>query len=169
MNLIFVFVYFKHLDNGVHVQSLHVRWSATGLRAGEPDPFTVNATVGFSVSSADVQGTGLWKLSMYGSPSSDGTGEQFQRVDQILSEDQQMQPYLGGTNLTFVGARGELYMTALGCDEQYRYLCFDFARGMNPSIGDFVFTTFQENDPTKITVCSDRCTDEAGKCSDCNN
>ncbi|XP_072040242.1 IgGFc-binding protein-like [Amphiura filiformis] len=149
----------KRQTMGVHAQAFNVRWSASGIKEGVPDPFTVNATVGFSDTTPQVEGTDLWKLSMYGSSNSDGSGNQFQRNEQILSQSQQGQSYLGGTNLTFVNAEGELDVTALGCDKEFRYLCFDFTKGIRPSI-DFTFTSFQQASPTKITVCTDRCTEQ---------
>ena len=144
-------------------RSLRVRWSATGLKPNQKAAFTMNVTVGFSEATDYVSGTGLWKLSMYGSPNKDGTGEKFQHFDQVLSSAHQSQPLVESTRegMVFVGAQGELDVLAIGCGKQFRYVCFDFTKGDNPQ-PDFNFLSFQE-DISKMTLCSDRCKQAKGK------
>ncbi len=141
-----------------------VRWAPVGVVPGAKQHINAIGVVGFSESSSNIRGTGLWKLSMYGSKNKDGTGEQFERYDQMLSPSQQSQPLIIGegpkitANLTFVlflGAQGELDISKIGCDDDFRYVCFDFMRGDN-SEPVFMFKSTQR-DSSKLTTCSDMC------------
>ena len=97
---------------------------------------------------------------MYGSKKVDGTGEQFQRVDQLLSNKQQAMPLVGGEFINFGLIRGEIDVTEIGCEKQFRYLCFDFTKG-DYATPDFSFISSQQDQlkspGTKWTNCSDRC------------
>ncbi|XP_072024307.1 uncharacterized protein [Amphiura filiformis] len=137
------------------VQRLQSSIEATGILPGKKDQFTLNVTAIFSEVSIDVRGTGLWKLSMYGSKNNDGTGEQFDRIDQLLSRSQQDMPLVNGEALDFVHMKGELEISAIGCDKAFRYLCLDFAKGDRPT-PDFSFMSLQ-SDGSKVTACYDRC------------
>ena len=100
---------------------------------------------------------------MYGSVNNDGSGYKYELNEQILSGAHQAKSLIGAANIIFNGAQGSLDMTEIGCEKNYRFLCFDFMKGDNPSV-DFTFTSFQE-DPSKITLCSDRCPKDLGKYS----
>ena len=134
---------------------------AINATEGELDECFVNATIKFSKSSVDVSGIGLWKLSMYGSKNVDGTGEQFQRFDQLLSNSQQAQPLKDNTELVFVNAKGRVDLNAVFCDTEFTYMCFEFTKGDNPN-PDFNFTSHQE-DSTRIRHCVHRCPQVEGK------
>ena len=133
------------------------------MKPNQKAAFTMNATIGFSEATDFVSGTGLWKLSMYGSANKDGTGAQFQRFDQLLTSAHQSQPLVESTReeMVFVGAQGELDILAIGCGRNFRYVCFDFTKGDNPQ-PNFDFLSFQE-ESGKITLCSDRCKQAKGK------
>ncbi|XP_072019390.1 uncharacterized protein [Amphiura filiformis] len=148
------------IENGVLTSGLHVAWTAHEVHAGVKDHFTLNATVTFAEVSDEIRGFGLWKLAMYGSKNSDGSGEQFQRFDELLTNSHQAQPLIGDGDITFYGAHGELDITRIGCDIEYRYICFDFMKGDNP-YPDFNYTSFQ-SDTTKTTLCTNRCKPIAG-------
>ena len=126
-------------EGSVRLDQMVVTLKAINATVGELDECLVNATITFSKSSVDVSGTGLWKLSMYGSKNLEGTGEQFQRFDQLLSNSQQAQPWKDNTELVFVNAKGKLDYNAIGCDREFTYLCFEFTKGDNP-YPDFNFT-----------------------------
>ena len=134
-------------------------WSATGVRPGVAANFTINTTIVFQESSDNVHGTGLWNESMYGSRNDDGSGEQYQLNEQILSITQQNTD-LTGTRLDFIGSEAQLDITELGCDKDFQYLCFSFMKGANPSVA-FDLNTFQ-GDGSRITVCNDRCPSRPG-------
>ena len=108
----------------------------------------------FDPSSSVVSGTGLWKLSIYGSKNAEGTGDHIQHVEQALTTTQQSQPLISGANIGFINVYTEMDLTELGCGE-YRFLCFDFTKGDNPS-PDFTFTSQQQGNSQKYTVCKDR-------------
>ena len=138
---------------------MQVGVSSSSIRPGVKDPVDVQATILFSPTSSGVSGSGLWRLSMYGSRNADGTGTQFQRVYQTLSIAQQAQPLDSGS-IAFVSAFGEIDITAIGCGE-YKLLCFDFTKGENPS-RDFKFASLQGADSSKFTVCSRRSCSQPG-------
>ena len=138
---------------------MHVQVSSSSIRQGFKDPLDIQATVLFSPTSSGVSGTGLWSLEMYGSQNADGTGPQFQRVLQVLSQAQQDQPQESG-RIEFVNAYGEMDVTAIGCGE-YNYLCFDFKKGDNPR-PEFAFASLQQPDSSKFTVCSRRSCSQTG-------
>ncbi len=94
-------------SGGVLTAGLNVTFEATGVEAGVRDQITVNATVRFSQVSDDIEGFGLWKLSVYGSKNSDGSGEQFQRFDQMLTNRQQAQSLIGKAKICDVVKQNE--------------------------------------------------------------
>ncbi len=139
------------------IRGLQAGLSATSVQPGVKDRLRVDATVKFAPTSTDIAGTGLWRLALYGAKNIEGTGDHFQRVEQTLSEEQQSQPLIGGADISFVDAYGEMDFTGIGCGE-FRFWCLDFMKGENPS-PDFEFTSLQE-DSSKFTVCDERpCTD----------
>lgn len=129
------------------------------------------ATVTFGFISTDVMGTGLWKIAMYGSNNGRGIGEHFQRINQTLSTAQQSEPLMtGGLNpqIEFTRAYGEIDLTAIGCGDEHRFLCFDFMKGDNPS-PDFKFSSWQDSgsgsERSKFTVCKEwTCSDQGIYC-----
>ena len=145
----------------VRSEQMKISLKAINATVGKLDECFVNATIKFSKSSVDVSGTGLWKLSIYGSKSLDGTGEQFQRFDQLLSTSQQAQPLKDNKELVFVNAKGKLDIRAIGCDMEFKYVCFEFAKGDNPN-PDFNFTSYQV-DSTRNVQCVHRCPQLEGK------
>ena len=123
------------------------------MTAGVKDDVSINAVASFTEGSIDLRGSGLWTLAMYGSQNMEGTGDQFQRVEQTLSSSQQSQSLSGGNPITFSNAKAQIDVVAIGCNE-YGYICFDFMQGDNPN-PDYTFRTRQD-DPSKFTVCEEK-------------
>ena len=136
---------------GVTVSGLEASYSTRTLTAGAKDDVSINAVASFTEGSIDLRGSGLWGLAMYGSQNEDGSGDQFQRVEQTLSSSQQGQALSGGQPITFSNAKGQIDVVAIGCNE-YGYICFDFIQGENPN-PDYTFRTLQEPDTSKYTTC----------------
>ena len=122
--------------------------------------FSLNATIRLSHASSNVSGTGLWKLSVYGSNNDDGSGDKFQPTDQLLSNSQQALPAVSGQNLTFTDLQGRLDFNGFGCDNPVRYLCVEFSKGDSPN-PDFNLTSLQD-DPTRNFICIDTCEQKEG-------
>ena len=120
----------------------------SSVAPGVKIPIKIGAQVVFSEPYTLVNGTGLWRLDMYGSKNADGSGEQFQRVNQTLYQSLQDQPSVSLMSLQ--DAHGEIDFYAIRC--QYGYLCFDFMKGDNPS-PDFTFVTVDPIDSSKLTAC----------------
>ena len=145
------------------VNGMQVQVTSSSVRPGVKDPLDIQARISFSPTSSGVSGSGLWRLAMYGSQNGDGTGPQFQSVYQTLTEDQQNLPQDSG-RIEFVKAYGEIDISAIGCGE-YRFLCFDFTKGDNPST-EFTFTSLQGAASGKFTVCTLRsCSEPGGLCT----
>ena len=138
---------------------MQVQVSSSSVRAGVKDPLDIQARISFSPTSSGVSGSGLWRLAMYGSQNGDGSGPQFQSVYQTLTAAQQNLPQDSG-RIEFVNAYGEIDISAIGCGE-YRFLCFDFTKGDNPST-EFTFTSLQGAASGKFTVCTLRSCSEPG-------
>ena len=138
------------MRNAAFPQALHVGFTpdTSSVAPGVKNPIKIGAEVLFSEPYTLVNGTGLWRLDMYGSKKADGSGEQFQRFNQTLSQSLQDQP--SDSLMQLKGARGEIDFYAIRC--QYGYLCFDFMRGDNPS-PDFTFVTVDPVDSSKLTTC----------------
>ena len=122
------------------------------LTAGIKDPVTIDATASFTDTSIDISGSGLWRLAMYGSKNMEGTGEQFQRIEQALSSSQQSSALMGGADIAYSGAKGEIDVVTIGCNE-FKFICFDFLKGEMPSPA-YTFRSLQEADDTKFTLCN---------------
>ena len=129
-----------------------------GLRihVGCPDaegtnPCVVNATVHVANSSHSVNGIGLWKMSVYGGLNDQGEGGRSQNNENILSAQQQNQPYTSGSStLVFTRAQANIALGSLGCG-RYKYLCIDFQKGDNPQ-PDYNFMSIQPRNH-KYTYC----------------
>ena len=145
-------------DPSVYVRGMALGIGASSITPGFKDPLSIQATILLEPSSATVSGTGLWKLSVYGSTNAQGTGEQFQRIDQVLSTAQQAQPVVDPvdgplTSIGFLDAYGEMDLIAIGCGE-YGFICADFTKGDNPS-PDFNFVSLQQADSSKFRFCQE--------------
>ncbi len=120
----------------VYVSRFDVRISLQSMpQPGQPDNMKVNLTVQFHNISSNVEGTGLWKVSMYDSVNDEGDiGEGSQYVEQILPEPQQSEAYLG-TDVVFeqFDQTFDIY-PAFSCQTEYQYLCLKFIKGDNPSV-----------------------------------
>ena len=153
MNLFKHFVFYSSTGAAL-VRAIGINFRGQEGAPGEKDKFTLDVLASFSQASDNIHGTGLWKVSIYGSNTENGYGEQFQRVDQLLSDAQQAQPLVNGQNITFQDIQGKFDHSAVGCDMAFRYICFDFMKGDNPST---VFTFTTGKIPNKMTYCSDQC------------
>ena len=135
------------------------------------DRLEFQTTILFSFTSTNISGTGLWQIAMYGSNNDRGTGEHFQRIDQTLSRAQQSEPLRTGglhPQIEFTGVYGEIDLTAIGCGDEYRFLCFDFMKGDNPG-PDFKFSSWQDSgsrsERSKFTECEEwTCSDQGIYC-----
>ena len=138
-----------------------VKVGASAVRPGVKDRLNIQATMVFDPSSPSISGNGLWRLNAYGSTNVQGTGAKFQHVDQLLSPTQQAQPLtISDSGFAYVDfdVDAEMDIAAIGCGN-YRFLCFDFTKGVRPS-SDFPFTSPQA-DTSKFTVCQERaCSDQ---------
>ena len=141
-------------------RSIAVEISVPELTVGQNDSFSINVTIGFSKRSADISGTGLWKLILYGSKYPNGTGTKFQPTNQLLSKTQEARSIMSGENVTFFDISGEFEFTAVGCDDEFRFLCFDFMKGDQPD-PKFIMESLDE-DTSRMNLCTDRCADVKG-------
>ena len=139
--------------SGVTVSGLQAGYSATKLTAGRKDPVRIDATASFTDTSIDLSGSGLWRLAMYGSKNADGSGDQFQRVENSLSSSQQGLALSNANPITYSNAKAEIDVVAIGCND-FGYICFDYMKGESPN-PEYTFRTLQD-DPTKFTVCNEK-------------
>ena len=131
------------------VQGMNVGMKGSTPASGGKLPVTLDVSITFLPSSAPISGTGLWRLATYGSKNPNGDGEQIERLEQVLSADQQALPLTNRIDFT---SQTEID-TDIGCGE-FGYLCFEFAKGASPN-PDFTFTSLQEADSSKFTLCND--------------
>ncbi|XP_038058585.1 collagen alpha-2(I) chain-like [Patiria miniata] len=131
------------LENCKGVTFSDMSWSREvgPMQYGVPAPLTIDATVSATSDSPSVQGTGLWKMNMFGSRSMNGSGVRLGERTQILDASNQAKTLPdGGGPLEFTDLRTNFPMEDLGCGE-YKYLCMEFTKGDYPNPGYTYATT----------------------------
>ncbi|XP_071788224.1 uncharacterized protein [Asterias amurensis] len=103
------------------------------MKYGVPTILTVYATVGTAADSSELEGSGLWKMNIFGSENMDGSGKRKPLKSQILSADDQSKPLISpGSRMHFIGISTSFPIVDVGCGE-LSYLCLEFESGPNPS------------------------------------
>ena len=120
----------------------NLSWSreAGQMMYGMPTPLTIAAEVTTTPDSPPVEGSGLWKMDLFGSRSMNGSGVRLNERTQILDSYNQAKSLAGGgTPLEFSDVRSNFPLEDLGCGE-YKYLCLEFTKGdyANP---DYTYAT----------------------------
>ena len=116
---------------------------------GRPAEMSLDVTVGTSDDSRNVEGTGLWRMGMYGSTNEEGTGEKRAYVNQVLDPFGAGKSLEGGVDLAFNQLEAQFRIDELGCSE-YKFLCLEFAKGYG-SDPNFAFRA--EDGSDRITKC----------------
>lgn len=114
------------------------------------NPLNIVASSTFTQDSTPTSGTGLWRLGLYGSTRSDGSGPRFNYVDQVLTEVEAAIDYVG-TKIDYNDGLAMFDVAAIGCTE-YVYACMEFTKGSNPN-PDFYFGVIPEGDI--LTLCKE--------------
>ncbi|XP_033624437.1 uncharacterized protein LOC117287918 isoform X2 [Asterias rubens] len=103
------------------------------MKYGVPTILTIDATVGTAAESSELEGSGLWKMNIFGSENMDGSGKRKPLKSQILSADDQSKPLISpGSRMHFIGISTSFPIEDVGCGE-LSYLCLEFESGQNPS------------------------------------
>ncbi|XP_041460889.1 uncharacterized protein LOC121412045 [Lytechinus variegatus] len=105
--------------------------SAPGERAV---PIRVNLMVTPGDSTKTITGNRLWKVSAFGSASSDGSGSRRSEIPNILDSESQRVSMRPSQEMTLSGDVGLPLAEHVGCRPGYEYLCLEFARGDNPTM-----------------------------------
>ena len=111
----------------------------------------ITATVQFTSTSADVVGTNLWRLGLYGSKNADGSGEKFNYNTQTLNNVEVSTNLLNTGPLEFTEAKAMFDVAAIGCGP-FTYACMEFTKNVNAN-PDFAFSVLPEGDT--ITLCQE--------------
>ncbi|XP_022088426.1 collagen alpha-1(II) chain-like [Acanthaster planci] len=107
---------------------------------GLPAPLTIDAQVTATPDSPSVDGTGLWKMNIFGSRSMNGSGVRQNERTQILDGFNQGKSLsAGGGPLEFSDIQTRFPLDDLGCGE-YKYLCLEFTKGDNAN-PDYSYAT----------------------------
>ena len=129
----------------------NVSWGVqlVSIRRNAPSDVSVSASMYTMPGSDVINGRGLWRIGLFGSPSANGSsGDRFNYVRQLLSPSESSQNAGPSTKLTFPSLITQFDVLSLGCTE-FKYLCIEIAKGDNPQ-PDFVF----HNDAQKpIILC----------------
>ena len=95
-------------------------------------PVTIDATVRTTPQSRELQGSGLWKMNLFGSRNADGSGMRQPERTQVLDSYNQARSMPVGGPVEFTDVGTSFPMEQLGCGE-YKYLCMEFTQGDYPS------------------------------------
>lgn len=112
------------------------------------NPLDIVATSTFTQDSTPTSGTNLWRLGLYGSTQSDGSGPQFNYVSQVLNDEESSYDFQG-RDIQFNEGLAMFDVAAIGCTE-YIYACMEFTKGPNAN-PDFAFSVIPSGDV--ITLC----------------
>ena len=103
------------------------------MQYGVATPVTLDATIGTAPDSSQLEGTGLWKMNLFGSNNMDGSGQRKPLKSQILNRDYQSKPLTSpGNPIEFSDIQTTFPIEEVGCGT-LKYLCVEFERGENPS------------------------------------
>ena len=80
----------------------------------------------------NVQGTGLWSLTAYGSGNADGSGEQLNPTTQTFSEMQSATSFVGGQTMNYGRVGFNYNMEGQTC-QTVQYMCFELGKGADSS------------------------------------
>ena len=112
-----------------------LNWERTvgKMKYGVPTPLTIDATVGTAADSSELEGSGLWKMNIFGSENMDGSGKRKPLKSQILKADDQAKPLISpGNPMDFSGISTSFPIEDVGCGE-LSYLCLEFESGDSPN------------------------------------
>lgn len=126
------------------------RYTGSNIVAGLVNPLSIVATSTFSPDSTPTSGTGLWRLGLYGSTRSDGSGPRFNYVEQVLNEKEAAYDFTG-SEIDYTEGLAMFDVAAIGCTE-YVYACMEFTKGPSPN-PDFFFGVVPSGDV--LTLCKD--------------
>lgn len=122
-----------------------------GVTIGEPSPMVIEATAKIAKDSRPLDGDGLWQLSLFGSRYEDGTGLQFNFVEQLLDISDESTPAGPDLPLQFSDLARRYDISSIGCG-QFPYLCLQLQKGRNP-MPDYLFRTSLGDD--RIRSCKE--------------
>ncbi len=130
------------LENCQGVTFANMNWEREmgQMQYGVPTPLTISADVSSTPDSPSVEGSGLWKMNLFGSRNMDGSGDRVAERSQILDSFNQGKPLLDPrTPIEFTDIGSDFPMEELGCGE-VNYLCLEFTKGKSPK-PDYSFGT----------------------------
>lgn len=110
---------------------------------------SIDATATIARDSRPLSGEGLWQLSLYGSRNEDGSGLQFNYIEQLLNVDQEGQSAGPDLPLDFPDLETRFDISSVGCG-QFAYLCLELQKGRVP-MPDYQFQTRTGDD--RIRSC----------------
>ena len=101
------------------------------MQYGMPTPLTIDATVQTTPDSRQLQGTGLWKMNLFGSRNADGSGQRMPERTQILDGYNAAKALPTGGPLEFDNMITNFPIEDIGCAD-YKHLCLEFTKGDYP-------------------------------------
>ncbi|XP_071496971.1 uncharacterized protein [Diadema antillarum] len=117
----------------VRLASLNWNVALLSRRIGSPSDISISAQVTTTNGSASADGEGLWRMGLFTSANSDGSGTRGQYREQILSDSQASIPISPQVPLVYNSIETTLDVTGMGCPEsEYSYICIVFTKGDSP-------------------------------------
>ncbi|XP_022088425.1 uncharacterized protein LOC110978062 isoform X2 [Acanthaster planci] len=113
---------------GVTVTDMDWSYETGQMQYGMPTPLSIDATVRTTPESRELEGTGLWKMNLFGSRNADGSGQRQPQRTQILDPYNQAKALPAGGPVQFNDVNTRLAMEDLGCGD-FQYLCLEFEKG----------------------------------------
>ncbi|XP_072173532.1 uncharacterized protein [Diadema setosum] len=138
---------------GVQATGLTWEFQASNVIAGIENELQLISTVEFNPATADVTGSRLWRLGMYGSKNSDGSGEKFNYNSQTLNNNEMSMDLLNAGPLEFTEAIANFDILAIGCGP-FEYVCVEFTKN-DRADPPFSFSVYPEGDTIKSCQRSD--------------
>lgn len=93
---------------------------------------SVDIDVDFTDDTRDLDGSGLWKATLYGSGNEQGSGSRFGEVNQVLSRDQASTSISNAESIQIRDALTEFDLRMIGCTPDASHVCLELQKGGNP-------------------------------------
>ncbi|XP_071822533.1 uncharacterized protein [Apostichopus japonicus] len=107
------------------------------ISAENPQPerktdVTLNVTVNLREDTRDISGARLWRLGLFGSMSQNGTGQKFDEVYQVLSDEGMSKPVINQMPVEFGTFTTQFEIGTIGCVEGLDYVCIELTKNADP-------------------------------------
>ncbi|XP_038058442.1 uncharacterized protein LOC119729773 [Patiria miniata] len=96
----------------------------------QSNDFSLNIDVDSLPGGAQVAGSRLWRVGIFGSRNEDGTGDRLGYRAQILDRRTASASLTPGSYLRMTDVQAQYDFSRLGCELEYQYFCVEFAKGV---------------------------------------